>query len=184
MAFRVIAAAAIILSGNLPGVPSMKDPFRLAAVLLLFLSASVARAQTAAEMEGQSGGSIGIVDHRYLGKRGIFDGSNNLLKPAGHIVAIGNFAALIANLGRHVLNDDDTISNIGGKSRKTVLRFAFAHKAGHGISSLRVLKSADHSAGFGTYAVMSHNSVPLEPQTICRHLLSGVRPETRQLGKG
>ena len=90
------------------------------AVCLLFCAVLV-WGQTAAEMEGQSGGSIGIGDHRYLGKRRVPDGSNNLLKPAGHIVAVGNFTALITNLGRHVFNDDDTISNIRGKSGKTVL---------------------------------------------------------------
>jgi hypothetical protein len=132
----------------------------------------------------QSGGSIGIVDHRYLGKGRVFDGIDNLLKPAGYIVAIGNFAALIANLRRHVFDDDDAIAYIGSKSGKTVLCFSPAHKAGHGVSSLRVLKSADHSAGFGMYTVISHNSVPLEPQTICRRLSSCVRPKTRQLGKG
>jgi hypothetical protein len=82
-----------------------------------------------------SGGSIGIVDHRYLGKGRVLDGIDNLFKPADHIVAIGNFAALIANLRRHIFDDDDTSAYIGSKSGKTVLCFALAHKADHGISS-------------------------------------------------
>jgi hypothetical protein len=132
----------------------------------------------------QSGGFFGIVDHRYLGKRRIPNGMNNLLKPAGDIVGIGNFAALIANSGRYVFNDDNTVTYIGGKSGKTISRFAFTHKTSHFISSCRVLKSADHSAEFGKYALMSHNSVPLEPQTTCRGLFSGVNPKTRQPGNG
>jgi hypothetical protein len=131
-----------------------------------------------------SGGSIGIVDYRYLGKVRISNGIDNLFKPAGNIIVIGNFAALIANLGWHVFNDNDTVSYIGGKSGKTVPYFAFAHKAGHFVSSLRILKSADHSAGLGKYAVISHSSVPLEPQTTCRCPSSGVTPRTRQFGKG
>ena len=131
-----------------------------------------------------SGGSVGIVDYRYLGKRRVPDRIDNLLKPAGHIVIIRNFAALIANLGWYVLNDDDTVAYIGGKGGKIVPCFAFAHKAVHFVSSLRILKSADHSAGLGKYAVISHNSIPLEPQTTCRYLSSAVSPRTRQLGKG
>jgi hypothetical protein len=131
-----------------------------------------------------SGGFFGIVDYRYLGKRRVPDGIDDLLKTAGNIAAIGNFTALIANLGWYVFNDDDTVVYIRGKRGKTVQRFAFTHKTGHFASSRRVRKSADHSAGFGMYAVISHNSEPPEPQTMCRYLSSRANPKTRQLGKG
>jgi hypothetical protein len=132
----------------------------------------------------RSGGFFGVADYRNLGKRRIPNGIDNLLKPAGNIIAIGNFAALITNLGWYVFNDDDTVAYIGGKSGKIVPCLAFAHKTSHFVSSRRILKSADHSAGFGKYADISHNSVPLEPQTTCRYLFPGVGPKTRQLGKG
>jgi hypothetical protein len=125
----------------------------------------------------KSGGFFGIVHYRYLGKGRVLDGLNNPFKPAGHVAAIGNFAALVANPGRHVFNDDNTLAGIGRKCGKTVPRFTFAHKTDHFVLSRRVLKSADHSSGFGKYAVISHNSVPLEPQTTCKGLFSGVNPK-------
>jgi hypothetical protein len=129
-----------------------------------------------------SGGLFGIVDYRDFGNHGLFDSIDNLLKAEGNLAAIGSFAALSADLRGNVFNDDDAIPEIGGKRRTAVPQFAFAHKTGHVLSSCLTLKSSDHSAGFGKYADMSHNSAPFEPQTTCRGLPARVFPKTRQLG--
>jgi hypothetical protein len=128
-----------------------------------------------------SGGFFGIADYRYFGKRRISDRINDLFKPAGDIAIIGNFAALIANLGWYIFDDNDTVAHIGGKRGKAILRFALAHETGHFVSSRRILKSADHSAGFGMYALISHNSESPEPQTMCRHLPSPTGPKPGSL---
>jgi hypothetical protein len=129
-------------------------------------------------------GLIGVVDYRDFGNNGLPDGIDDLFKPVGNFISVGDFTALSANSGRYVFNNDNTISHIGSKGRTAVFQFAFAHKADHFVFSCRTLKSSDHSAGFGTYVVISHNSIPSEPQTTCRGFPVQVNPKTRQLGKG
>jgi hypothetical protein len=112
------------------------------------------------------GSLFGVVNHRDFGDGCLFNGIDNLFKTAGNIIAVRNFTALSANSGWDVFNNDNTVFHINGKGRISVLQCTFAHKTSHFVSSCRTLKSSDQSAGFGKYAVMSHNSIPFEPQTI------------------
>jgi hypothetical protein len=131
-----------------------------------------------------SGGPFSVVDHRNFRYRGVLYGIDNLLKTAGNFIVIGNFATLTTNLGGNVLDNDNTVTQISGKSGKTFPQCTFTHKTCHFVFSRPALKSSDHSVESGKNAVIRHNSVPFEPQTICRHLSAVITPKTKQLGKG
>jgi len=127
-------------------------------------------------------GFFGITNHGDFSSDGIRNAMNNLFKLPRHIVAERSLAALTANRGRNIFNHNNTAAHIGGKGREFFPYRSFAHKTRHGF--LLCLKSTDHSAGLGKYAVTSHNSVPFEPHTTCRGRPAAVRPSTKQLGKG
>jgi hypothetical protein len=111
------------------------------------------------------------------------DRIDDLFQTMDYRITVGNFAALSANPGGHVLDNHNAVPQIGSKCGKTIVGFSFAHKTGHGFGSFLCCKSSDHSSGLGKYAVMSHNSIPFEPQTMCNLPALDV-PKTKQLGKG
>jgi hypothetical protein len=90
-------------------------------------------------------GFFGVVDHRYFSNDCLSDGIDNLFKAPGNVIVIGNFAALSAYPRRHILDNNNAISNIRSESGTAVLYFAFAHKTSHFASSCRTLKFSDHS---------------------------------------
>jgi hypothetical protein len=85
-------------------------------------------------------------------------------------------------MGWHIFDDNNATTHIGSETGKTVLYITFAHKAVHIF--LLCLWSSIHSAGLGKYAVISHNSIPFEPHSICRAFPALVYPSIKQLGKG
>jgi hypothetical protein len=110
----------------------------------------------------KSGGFFRIINHGDLGYRpdvcGRFgDISDNTFKLPCYFIAVCCFTALTANTGRYISDNNNAITHIGGETGKAILYITFAHKASHIF--LLCLKSSDHSAGFGKYAVISHNSV-------------------------
>ena len=107
---------------------------------------------------------------------------NDLLEPLRNFIAVRSFPALTTNAGRHIFDNNNATTHIGGKRRDPFLYRSLTHKTNHGY--LLFLKSSVHLSGLGIYAVTSHNSSPFEPHTICSASPAFVCPSTKQLGKG
>jgi len=96
-------------------------------------------------------GLRGVVYHGDFGARLLFKGIDYFFQPCGCFIVVTGIAALLANTGRHVSDNDNALAYIHSKSGKAVFHGALAHKADHLI--LLRLKSSVHSNMLGKYAV-------------------------------
>jgi hypothetical protein len=77
------------------------------------------------------GGFFRIINHSDFGFSRCSDIFNNIFKLARHFIAVSCFAALTANTGWYIFNNNNAITHIGGKIREAVLYLTLAHKADH-----------------------------------------------------
>jgi len=80
---------------------------------------------------GKLGGFFRITHHRDFSAGRTSDAVDNLFKPLRHFVTIGGFAALIAHMGRYVLDNNNAAAHVGSKGREPILYHPFAHKTDH-----------------------------------------------------
>ena len=121
------------------------------ALPLLYFS----RPMGAAFLFGLAAAEVGVLCRRavvaYDGHfcRGVAQGFDDFFQGAGHFVAVGRVAALRADEGRHVFDDDDVMANIDHEGGFFLFQCTFAHKAVHDHTSFLIFPLTSHRAGSG-----------------------------------
>jgi hypothetical protein len=95
------------------------------------MAASATKFEKEKSKEMELGGFFRIINHSDLCAsycRNIFD---NMFKLLRHFAAISCFAALTADTGWHIFDNNNAITHIGGEIGEAFLYITFAHKTGH-----------------------------------------------------